>query len=91
MTASPQFDPKKPDQVAALPLGGRVKVDPWNNQLELIKTKPVAITNAADKMPFEVTPFFPFLTRLAAAASGKAAPGSGFSCGSSSRFDSGPG
>jgi peptidase M48-like protein len=64
MTASAQFDPKKTDQVAALPLGGRVKVDPWNNQLELIKTKPVAITTAAEKMPFEVTPFFPFLTRL---------------------------
>lgn len=74
MTSSPQFDPKKPDQVAALPLGGRVKVDPWNNQLELIKTKPVAITNAADKMPFEVTPFFPFLTRLDSAAPNKAAP-----------------
>src|SRR5271157_2429364 len=67
MTASPQFDPKKADQIAALPLGGRVKVDPWNNQLELIKTKPVAITTAADKMPFEVTPFFPFLTRLGTA------------------------
>jgi Peptidase family M48 len=74
MTGSPQFDPKKADQIAALPLGGRVKVDPWNNQLELIKTKPVAITAAAEKMPFEVTPFFPFLTRLGAAGPEKAAP-----------------
>jgi len=74
MTASPQFDPKKADQVAALPLGGRVKIDPWNNQLELIKTKPVAITSAAEKMPFEVTPFFPFLTRLGSAVPEKAAP-----------------
>ena len=76
MTASPQFDPKKADQIAALPLGGRVKVDPWNNQLALIKTKPVALTSAADKMPFEVTPFFPFLTRLGspAPAPEKAAP-----------------
>jgi hypothetical protein len=64
MTSSPQFDPKKPDQIAALPLGGRVRINPWNNQLELIKTKPVAITAASEKMPFEVTPFFPFLTRL---------------------------
>jgi len=74
MTASPQFDPKKADQVAALPLGGRVKIDPWNNQLELIKTKPVAITTAAEKMPFEVTPFFPFLTRFGTATPDKAAP-----------------
>ncbi|MGB9236592.1 MAG: M48 family metalloprotease, partial [Terriglobales bacterium] len=63
MTNSPQFDPKKVDQVAALPLGGRVKVNPWSDQLELIKTKPVVISVAADKMPFEVTPFFPFLIR----------------------------
>ena len=74
MTASPQFDPKKTDQIAALPLGGRVKVDPWDNQLELIKAKPVAITAASEKMPFEVTPFFPFLTRLGSAAPGKTAP-----------------
>ena len=74
MTGSPQFDPKKPDQIAALPLGGRVKVDPWDNQLELIKAKPVAITAASEKMPFEVTPFFPFLTRLGSAAPGKTAP-----------------
>src|ERR1022692_435993 len=74
MTASPQFDPKKADQIAALPLGGRVKIDPWNNQLELIKTKPVAITNPADKMPFELTPFFPFLTRFGDAPAEKAAP-----------------
>ncbi len=74
MTNSPAFDPKKVDQLAALPLGGRVKVDPWNDQLELIKTKPVAITSAADKMPFEVTPFYPFLTRYATASPAKAAP-----------------
>ncbi len=74
MTNSPSFDPKKADQIAALPLGGRVKVDPWDNQLELIKTKPVAITSASEKMPFEVTPFFPFLTRFGSAAPGKPAP-----------------
>jgi hypothetical protein len=74
MTSSPQFDAKKTDQLAALPLGGRVKVDPWNDQLELIKTKPVTITAASEKMPFEVTPFFPYLTRLSTAAPDKSAP-----------------
>jgi hypothetical protein len=74
MTNSPQFDPKKTDQIAALPLGGRVKIDPWNNQLELLKTKPVAITAATEKMPFEVTPFFPFLSRFGSVAPEKAAP-----------------
>ncbi|MFZ3341402.1 MAG: M48 family metalloprotease [Terriglobales bacterium] len=74
MTASPPFDPKKLDQIAALPLGGRVKVDPWTDQLELVKTKPVAITAATEKMPFEVTPFFPFLTRLGTVAPEPIAP-----------------
>ena len=64
MTAAPQFDPKKVDQIAALPLGGHVKVDPWTNQLELLKAKPVALMSAGEKMPFEVTPFYPFLSRL---------------------------
>src|SRR5215471_5232325 len=64
MTSAPALDANKLDQIAALPLGGRVKLNPWNDQVELIKTAPVAITSARDKMPFEVTPFFPRLSRL---------------------------
>jgi hypothetical protein len=64
MTASPNFDLKKTDQIAALPLGGRVRVDPWSERLDLIKTKPVSLNSPAEKMPFEVTPFFPFLSRF---------------------------
>ena len=63
VNGAPELDPKKTDQVAALPLGGRVKLDPWSNRIELIKNKPVALQSAREKMPFEVTPFFPFLTR----------------------------
>jgi len=32
-----------------------------------VKSQPVAITSARDKMPFEVTPFFPRLSRYGAA------------------------
>ncbi len=66
MNEAPKLEPDKLDQIAALPLGGRVKVNPWNDTAELIKTAPVAITSARDKMPLEVTPFFPRLTRLGA-------------------------
>jgi hypothetical protein len=62
-TKGPALDNSKLDQVAALPLGGRVKINPWNDRAEMIKTAPVAITSARDKMPFEVTPFYPRLTR----------------------------
>ena len=63
MTSAPALDPNKLDQIAALPLGGRVKVNPWDDHVELIKSAPVVITSARDKMPLEVTPFFPRLTR----------------------------
>jgi hypothetical protein len=69
-TQGPALDNNKLDQIAALPLGGRVKVNPWDDKAEMVKTAPVAITSARDKMPFEVTPFFPRLSRYG----GNAAP-----------------
>ena len=70
-TQGPALDNNKLDQIAALPLGGRVKINPWDDKAEMVKTAPVAITSARDKMPFEVTPFFP---RLARFGTGVAAP-----------------
>jgi hypothetical protein len=63
-TTGPALDPSKLDQIAALPMGGRVKLNAWTDRVELTKSAPVAITSARDKMPFEVTPFFPRLSRL---------------------------
>jgi Peptidase family M48 len=67
----PALDNTKLDQIAALPLGGRIKINPWDDKAEMVKTAPVAITSARDKMPFEVTPFYP---RLARFGTGAAAP-----------------
>jgi hypothetical protein len=67
-TQGPALDNNKLDQVAALPLGGRVKVNPWDDKAEMVKTAPVAITSARDKMPFEVTPFYPRLARYGASS-----------------------
>jgi hypothetical protein len=67
----PALDPAKLDQIAALPMGGRVKLNGWTDRVELTKSAPVAITSARDKMPFEVTPFYPRLSRL----TGDATPG----------------
>ncbi len=64
LTAAPQLEMRRTDQIAALPLGARVKLDPWTSRIELVKTKPVSLTSAREKMPFEVTPFFPYLTRM---------------------------
>ncbi len=73
-TQGPALDNAKLDQIAALPLGGRVKINPWDDKAEMVKTAPVAITSARDKMPFEVTPFFPRLSRFGANAAPAAAP-----------------
>jgi hypothetical protein len=67
-TQGPALDNAKLDQIPALPLGGRVKINPWNDKAEMVKTAPVVITSARDKMPFEVTPFFPRLARYGTGA-----------------------
>jgi len=49
--------------IAALPLGGRIKVDPWNDQLRMLKSKPVGNIAEAENTPFQITPFMFYLTR----------------------------
>ena len=68
LQTGPALDLTKLDQIAALPLGGRVKMNAWDDHVELIKGAPVAITSVRDKMPFEVTPFFPRLARYTGSA-----------------------
>jgi len=64
LTASaPALAPERVDQIAALPLGGRIKVDVWSGNVELLRNKPVVLMSAREKLPFEVTPFLPYLTR----------------------------
>lgn len=73
LAGAPALDAKRLDQIAALPLGGRIKVDPWTDQVELSKAKPVALTLPREKMEFEITPFFPYLTRLSTGGTEKVA------------------
>ena len=68
-SSTPVDQKQNPQMIAALPIGGRVKLDPWNDKLELIKSKPVGAVAEREKMPFEVTPFMPYLTRFGAEAS----------------------
>src|SRR5579863_7411301 len=73
VTAAPALDEKRTDQIAALPLGGRIKVDPWSDQVEMAKSKAVPLNSAREKMEFEVTPFFPYLTRISTGGAEKMA------------------
>jgi hypothetical protein len=64
LSTAPQLDQKRLDQIAALPLGGRIRLDPWSDRIELTKAKPVTLALASEKRPFEITPFFPYLSRV---------------------------
>jgi hypothetical protein len=62
-SAEPSAEKPAGNVIAALPLGGRIKVEPWNNQLQMLKSKPAGGLAKEEKMAFEVTPFFLYLTR----------------------------
>jgi hypothetical protein len=66
--------PKPAIVIAALPLGGRIKVDPWNDQLHLMKAKPSGLVAETENTPFKVTPFMFYLTRAADSVAKPAGP-----------------
>jgi hypothetical protein len=55
---SPQLQTTRIDQVAALPLGSRTKLDPWTDDLQMVHARPVQLLSAREKMPFELTPIY---------------------------------
>jgi hypothetical protein len=63
--SSEQHSDAKPasNAIAALPLGGRIKVDPWSDQLQMVKSRPEAAMSEGEKMSFQITPFVFYLTR----------------------------
>jgi len=62
-SAQPADEKPAANVIAALPLGGRIKIEPWNDHLQMLKSKPLGLVAEAEKMPFEVTPFMLYLTR----------------------------
>jgi hypothetical protein len=62
------------EQTAALPLGSRISLDPWSNRIELLRGQAPRPLSAAEKRPFEVTPFYPHLKRLDEQAKNPPAP-----------------
>jgi hypothetical protein len=63
MAEAPALEMKKTEQIAALPLGSRLRLDSWDDHVELISAKPVAPQYAREKIPFEVSPVFLNLKR----------------------------
>ena len=63
LASAPALEDSKLEQVAALPLGSRIRVQPWANQIYLAKSKPVSLLSAREKLAFEVTPVNIHLSR----------------------------
>jgi hypothetical protein len=68
---APNLQGHEPDQMVALSIGARIKLDPWSDQVQLLKSSSVAPSSSRGKMPFEVAPFVPLLTRYGSTALGK--------------------
>lgn len=58
---SPELAPEQLDQIAVLPLGARLVMDPWSNRLDLNRTPAVPLTWAREKLPLAITPMAPYL------------------------------
>jgi hypothetical protein len=71
---SPKLDADNLNQIAALPLGSRLKTDAWDDKVISLNVKQAPLLNARDKMPLEVTPIFLKLARYESAAAPGGAP-----------------
>ena len=81
---APRLNMEDIRQIAALPLGSHLRVDSWNDSVEQLNSKPVAVLSPSDKMAFELTPVFFRLRHFGEAApipasTGAASPGNGTS------------
>lgn len=58
---SPELAPERLDQIAALPLGTRLVVDPWSDKVELLRSASVPLASAREKVPLAITPLMPYI------------------------------
>jgi len=68
--------PDDKDQIVALPLGSRIKLDAWDDHVELLKAPHQTILSAREKMPFEIVPLYPYATKYQAESASNAVSGS---------------
>ena len=59
---TPPLVMKDLDQVAALPLGSRLRINAWDDSVSSLNAKVTPLVNVREKMPFEVAPLYFTLT-----------------------------
>jgi len=68
IASAPQLQVRNLKQIAALPLGARIVLDPWSDTLSLLQAPAEALLSPRDKLSFEITPYMPYLEREPRAA-----------------------
>ncbi len=68
ISKAPELAPERLDQIAALPLGARLVVDPWTDKVELLRAASVPLASAREKVPLAITPLMPYIRYAEAAA-----------------------
>jgi hypothetical protein len=63
MALAPKPDATNLEQIPALPIGSRVHLDPWNDQVEWMSGEHGPLLWVGEQVPFEITPYMPHLTR----------------------------
>jgi hypothetical protein len=61
MQQAPQLAPNSLSQVAALPLGARLIVDPWTSRLELLRNTNAQAMSTREKLPLTIAPLVPYI------------------------------
>ena len=61
IAGAPELEKSRLDQIAALPLGGRLYLDPWNVRLTLQRAPSVPLVSAREKMSLMLTALVPFV------------------------------
>jgi hypothetical protein len=60
---APALAPANLQQLGALPMGSRIKINAWNDSVSLIETHQMGPLSPREKIPFEITPIDLHLTR----------------------------
>jgi hypothetical protein len=61
LARAPELKPQDLTQVAALPIGARLVVDPWDGKLELLRSAAMLPGSIREKTPLGITPLTPHL------------------------------
>jgi Peptidase family M48 len=54
---------KEGGQIAEMPMGSRIHLDPWTDQVEIMKDRPVSPASKRQRQPFQISPFVPYLVQ----------------------------